>query len=441
VTSDLNIINARVFLRGAVVESGVSCKDGKIVKVGKKAHLPKAEKTVDAKRLLIIPGVIDAHVHVRDPGAAHKEDWRTCSAAAAAGGVTTVLDMPNNKKPTVDLKTIIEKKRIASKKSLVDYGVYCGVTEGNINALPEFAEHVCGFKLYLGETTGSMELKDPSKLSTVFKTVSKTNKILVVHTEDGKMVDEATEKNRERTDDFAHADSHPPEAEEKAVERVLALAGQFKAKTHVTHLSSAAGLKLIDEAKKNNVDLSCDVTPPHLFLTRDEMKGKGGLLKVTPPLREKAERRALWRGVVSGSVDFIATDHAPHTLAEKEGGVWAAASGLPGVETSLPLFLNQVNKKTIDLNRLVDLLCVRPAERFGFGKGVIEAGFDADLVLVDIKKEKKVKASELHSKCGWTPYEGKSLRGWPKTTIVGGQIAYQDGVIYEEVRGKEVEYK
>jgi len=434
--SELNIVDARVFTPAGLKEACVSVDKGKIKKVCKKSSLPKAESTLKARGRILLPAAVDMHVHVRDPGEAAKESWRTASYAAAAGGVATILDMPNNKKPTVDKKTITEKKKIAAKKSIVNFGVYCGVTEGNASKLPSLAPLACGFKLYMGETTGSLEFE--GGLGAVFESAAEAGKPLVVHAEDGGIIQKLKAKNKSRTDVFAHADSHPPEAEEKAVRDVIDLTKKFKSKTHVTHVSSKEGIKLLGEAKSQGVELTCDVTPHHLLLDRGNVTEKGSWLKVTPPLREKGDRSALWTALTSGVVDCVATDHAPHLAEDKEKSIWKAASGLPGLDTMMPLLLNEVNEKRLTLARLVELTSTAPARIFNLKKGVIAEGFDADLTLVDLKLKKKVRDDELYTKCGWSPFNGTELKGWPAVTVVAGNTVFYDGVVIDEAKGSDV---
>lgn len=438
-SADLCILDAKIIAGQDIIEASISIEDGKIQKIGKRPNIPKAEEVIDARGMLLLPGVIDVHVHFRDPGETHKEDWLSGSKDAISGGVTTVFDMPNNKpKPTTDLESIAEKKKEA-RKSLVNYGIYAGITERNINILPKLAPHVCGFKLYMGDTTGSLALPDAGLQKKAFEAAGKTNKLLVVHAEDYEINKKFLEGNKEKDDSLAHTRSHPPESEAKAIERVLEYSSASGAKAHITHLSTERGLALIYNAKKRGSMISCDTACHYLLLNQTNLAERGPWLKVTPPLRTPQDQNALWSGLESGIIDLIASDHAPHTQEEKEKGVWNAPSGISSVGLTLPLLLSEVNNKRLTLSKLTELTSQNPAKVFDItNKGYVAEGFDADLALINPKTEKQVKAKDRYSKCGWSPYEGWNLVGWPHATIVGGNKAYEDGIIFDEVRAKEV---
>jgi dihydroorotase len=318
--------------------------------------------------------------------------------------------------------------------------VFYGITGKNIKTINEASKLVCGFKLYLGETTGPLVLPDSATQEKAFRAVSETKKTIVVHAEDNALNKKALEANKTKADALAHARSHPPESEADAVKKVIAYAQETKAKTHITHVSTAQAAAVIREGKKNGGTLSCDTSCNYLLLNQTNLAEKGQLLKVTPPLRTPQDQNALWNAIESETIDMIASDHAPHTLDEKTRGVWEAPSGMPGVGLSLPLLLNEVNNKRLALKRLSELVSHNPAKAFSIkNRGYVAEGFYADLILVDMNAEKKVKGTELYSKCGWTPYEGWTLRGWPQTTVVNGNIVYNDGIIFDEKNGVEVQ--
>jgi len=425
-----------------VVEVSIAIKNGRIFKIGRRSTMPKAEEKIDAHGMLILPGVIDTHVHFRDPGQTHKEDFSSGSKAAASGGVTTIFDMPNNMpKPTTSLDAIKEKKSEAKKKSLVNYGVYLGVTGKNINLISELARHVCGFKLYMGDTTGSLALEDEETQRKVFFEAAKTDRTLVVHAEDSETNKRFLEANESKDDVLAHTRSHPPESEAIGIERALVFARESNARVHITHLSTDAGLALLHTARKQGGSVSCDTTCHYLLLNKNKLLENGPFFKVTPPLRGSRDQNALWKGIFSQTIDLVSSDHAPHTVDEKKQGIWEAPSGFPSVGLTLPLLLTQVNNKRLSLKSLIELTAQNPARFFGLKKkGYIMEGFDADLVLVDPSLEKEVKSEDLYTKCGWSPYEGWTLQGWPYATIVGGKKVFEDGIIFNDVRGSEVKF-
>jgi dihydroorotase (multifunctional complex type) len=439
-TADLNILDARISAGRDIVEASVAIEGGKILRIGKRNSMPRADDEINARGMLLIPGLIDVHVHFRDPGETNKEDWSSGSKDALLGGVTTVFDMPNNRpKPTVDLAAVEEKRKEAQKKSLVNYGIYAGVTESNLERIKDLAPKVCGFKLYMGETTGSLAMPDPGLQKKAFEAVVKTGKVLVVHAEDHEINSKALEKNKTKDDILAHSRSHPPESEIRAVGAVIENAVSYGTKTHITHVSTEGGIALIQNAKKSGIALSCDTACHYLLLNQTNTEVKGVQLKVTPPLRTTGDQNALWSAIEAGIVDVIASDHAPHQFSEKECGVWDSPSGIPSVGLTLPLLMTEINNKRLTLSRLIELTSQKPAVVFGIkNKGYILDGFDADLVLLDPKSEKQFNAKDSYSKSGWSPYEGWTLTGWPHSTIVAGNRVYDDGIIFDEFKGNEV---
>ncbi|MGQ9477904.1 MAG: dihydroorotase, partial [Candidatus Bipolaricaulia bacterium] len=355
---------------------------------------------LDCSGLVILPGMIDAHVHFRDFKWAHKETWRTGGRAAVKGGVTTVLEMPNTDPPTTTLE-MIEQKRERAGKSLVNFGLYGGLTEGNIELIPDLAKEVMAFKLYLGETTGGLAVHDPKAIKDIFKAVAATGKVLAVHAQKGASETEAH--------DLAFA---------------IELAAKYDVKLHLAHVTTKEGVLVLEEAKRD-VDLTAETCPHYLFFTKADLAEQGPRLLVNPPLAEEEDRGLLWEALQEGLIDILASDHAPHTLEEK-GSSERPLSGLPGVETTLPLMLDAVNRGKLSLARLIEAFAEGPARRFGFkGKGQLELGYAADLVVVDLARSGKVVREELETKCGWSPYEGFELRGWPVLTFVRGGPAYK----------------
>lgn len=330
-----------------------------------------------------IPGLIDCHVHFRDPGAPEKEDWGSGSAAALAGGVTMVLDMPNTNPPTTTVEALEAKRAVAKVKSKVGFGLFFGATRDNLDEIRK-AENICGIKIYMGSSTGNLLLDDPAIWEEVFKISKEKNVPVVVHAE---------------TESMIQAGQRDCECARVATEAAIALQNKIGNKLHIAHLTCKVEVELMRANK--NPNLSCEVTPHHLLFTKEDQKD--GFLKMNPPLRSKEDVEALWEGLRDGTIDCIATDHAPHTIAEKQSE--NPPAGVPGVEFILPLMLNAVNEGKLTLERLVELTSTNPSRIFG----VPVQG----QVLVDMNLEKTIRREDVMSKCGWSPYESRNIKGWP----------------------------
>ena len=393
------IKNCKIVENGKIVEKNILLEGDKIALVTEERIT--AEEIIDAKGNLVLPGVIDCHVHFREPGLTHKEDFVSGSYAAAKGGITTILDMPNTVPPTVTLEALEEKRQLA-KKSIVNYGFHFGATADNIEAIKK-VENIASVKVFMNETTGSLKVDE--NLDAIFREA----KTVSVHAED--------EKVQLAIDLF-----------KKQFDKSKIL--------YFCHVSAAEALKIIKRNKTAHMYI--EVTPHHLFLAADDLVKLKGYGMMKPSLKTKEDQDALWDAISKGLVDTIATDHAPHTKEEKEQE--NPLSGVPGVETMLPLLLDAVNKNRITPQQLTDLISKNPAKIFKIkNKGMIAEGYDADLTIVDMNMQKEVQTDELLSKCKWSPFEGKVLKGWPVTTIVNGNIVYDHGSIFD-IKGKEVKY-
>jgi len=353
----------------------------------------------------VIPGIIDPHVHMRDPGLTHKEDLLSGSRACAKGGITTFLDMPNTIPTTTDLEALENKKIIASKKSVVNYGFHFGGTAtDNSDIIPK--EGIASTKVFMNISTGKMLVEKDEILKNIFL----KSKIVSVHAE-GEMVEKAISYNE-----------------------------NYGNKLYLCHISSEEEIQIIKKYRKiNKKNFYVEVTPHHLYLTEDQVKGKNEkLLRMKPELKKVADKEALWDAINDGTVDTIGTDHAPHLLEEKLEKI---TFGIPGVENSLLLMLDAVSKGKITLARLTELMSKNPSEIFGIkDRGEIKIGNYADLVIVDLEKEFILKNENTISKCGWTPFDGYSGKGAIETTIVNGKIVYDGSKIIEN-RGSEIEYE
>ncbi|MFH2027874.1 MAG: amidohydrolase family protein [Nanoarchaeota archaeon] len=392
----LLIKNGKVFVKVGLIETNIYVEKGKISKLTKEEV--ESDDVVDASGMTILPGLIDSHVHFRDPGLTHKEDFYTGSRAAAKGGVTTVLDMPNTIPNTTTVKAL-EEKRILAIKSIVNYGFHFGAAKYNLDEIKK-AKNIASVKIYMDLTTGDMKVDDDISMLNILK----TSKITTVH------------------------------AEGENVLKIIEMNKKTKNKLYLCHITTEKELEYIQKNKTEKIFV--EVTPHHLFLTIKDYKKLGAFASMKPILKSQKDQDALWGAIDENMVDTIATDHAPHTKEEKEN---EEPFGVPGVETMLPLLLDAVNKGRISLEKVVELCSENPAKIFGIkNKGLIKEGYDADLVIVDLKLEKQIKIEELATKCGWSSFEGMKLKGWPVMTIVNGNVVF-DGNFYD-IKAKEVEY-
>lgn len=437
---DLVIKNAKLFLAGEVLEAELSITDGRISKIAKDI---RADDTLDARGLLILPGAIDVHVHFRDPGMTHKEDWYSGSCAAAAGGVTTVIDHPNTIPPTTTLKSF-EVKLKASRKSIVDFGINAGVVEGaELEKLWRAGVTAFG-EIYMADSVGRLNIDDDI-LSTVFQAIAQLNAIACLHAEDERIIKRCTEKLMDKIDPSVYSSSRPNESEASAIARAVQFANVAmlkprrgynsrrcsicdSTKLHICHISTKEGLRLLER------NVTCEVTPHHLFFTEKDWDKLGTFGKMNPPLRSESDRKSLWAGL--HKIDMIVSDHAPHTIEEKEQDIWSAPPGVPGVGTSLPLMLHAVKSGHVSLQRLIELMVTNPARIFGLNeKGDIRVGNDADLTFVDFKNVMPIKVEDMHNKAGWTPFEGMNAI-FPKMTMVRGEIVYDEDIIGKRGHGR-----
>ncbi|MFQ5711434.1 MAG: allantoinase AllB [Candidatus Geothermarchaeales archaeon] len=437
---DLTVKNCRIVTPSAILDVGIAIDDGKIVAIAKDDRLPNSAKVINAEGNHVLPGAIDAHVHFRDPGYTYKEDFRSGSEAAAAGGVTTVLDMPNNRPLTSTDQLVAEKARMAGGKSLVDFGLYGCITRENLGDILGMAEAgVIGFKIYTGQTVGDIPPIDDEAFLRALTLVSQTNLRTGVHAEDEeiRLILEGELKSLGRRDIFAHIEARPNEVEEEGISKAITLAVEAGSRLHICHLSTAEGVELVRRGKAAGHPLTSETCPQYLLLKKKDLERHGLLAKVNPPIRGvQRDINALWRGLCDGAVEAIATDHAPHTMEEKMGGgsVWEAAAGIIGVETMVPLMLTQVNRGLLSLNRFAELTSEGPSRCFDLfpRKGAIRVGSDADLTIVDLKREGVIRSDRLRSKSSNTVFDGWRVKGAPILTMVRGKVVYEDG----EVVGK-----
>jgi dihydroorotase len=389
-------LEGKLSYNGTFEQGCIGVERGKIVAIKK---ILKGDNHINVGSDIILPAGIDLHVHFRDPGFTHKEDFSTGSQAAAFGGISCVFDMPNTQPQTTSLQVLKEKMQIAAEKSYVDYGLYAAVTDENIGRLAELSPLCNGFKIFLGSSTHSLQLSSQN-LRVAFLEINRTKKITLIHAEDEHCLVAHAGTERTLVD---HLRCRSAECEETAVNTVIHASQGLSSPIHVCHLSSCEGF---EELRRRPSHISVGVTPHHLFFAVHTLNTNQTWYKVNPPIRSSFDRDTLWYGVNHSLIDVFESDHAPHTLEEKNVSFDNAPSGIPGVETMYPLFLASVKKEQLHLNTLVSLLCERPAQLLKLPKGKLEVGFDADIIVVDLKKTEPITAERLHSKCGWTPYEG-----------------------------------
>jgi dihydroorotase len=394
---------------------------GRISAVG--TSLTESGEVIDATGKLLLPGAIDAHVHFRQPGFSHKETWETGSKSAAAGGVTTVVDQPNTNPPTIDAASFDEKAELATE-SYVDYGINGGVTpDWNPDEL--FDEPILALgEVFLADSTGKMGIEADLFRSAVERATDKYL-VVTVHAENADLFD-SDAKSRDDAD--AWSAYRTAEAEADAVERACEIGTELGAQLHIAHTSTPEGIDAATDA-----GATCEVTPHHLLLSRDDLDELGTFGRMNPPLRSKERRKEVFARVADGTVDMIATDHAPHTSDEKDASIWDAPSGVPGVETMLPLLLEEARKDNLSYERVAELTAYNPSKVFGLPrKGRIEEGRMADLVLVDPDAAREIHADDLHTNCDWTPFEGWA-GVFPEMTMVRGTVVFEDGEFGENV--------
>ena len=438
-TVDLVLKNGVVVTPSGRLEGGVAIDEGKIVLVGKEAHLPSADSIIDVKGRLILPGMIDAHVHFRDPakegGDPQMEDFASGTAAAAAGGITTVFDMPGSAPPVLSASVLEDKVRAIQNKAYVNFGLYGGAGIQNLEHFKELASAgVIAFKTFM-ITGSSYCATDDLSLLRVFEGVAATDLPCSVHAETGSVVDYLIGRlsAEGRRDPSAHPESRPNWVEAEAISKALILSDAANARVHIAHMSTREGAHLVSLAKAAGKRVTVETCPQYLLLTAEEMKRKGPYAKINPPLRSASDVRALWEALRKGIVDVVASDHAPHTQGDKDVGftdIWKAGPGMPGVETMLPLMLTKVNEGAISLEDLVRVMSESVSKVFDLypRKGTVQVGSDADLTIVDMKKEKTIKIGDLHTRArNLVVYDGWKVKGAPIGTIVCGQLVMWEG--------------
>ncbi len=428
---DLVLYNAKVYTQKGLIEAGIAIDKDRIVKIGKRTNLPKATAQIDLKGNIALPGLIDSHVHLRDQELSYREDFTTGTSAAAAGGVTTVIDMPNNRPTTMSVATLKERMRLTESRLLANVAFNSAFPTQLDDIHRIVKAGAIGFKLYLLEQIGGVDINDNDALLKAFKATRRVRVPIAVHAEDRPMVAQAQKSlmKHGRRDLEAFIEAHKSDVEEKAVKRVTELSGLSGAQVHVCHVSSEKAMKAVSRAKKLGYRVTCEVTPHHLLLTTAHLKEYGKLALEVPPLRSSSDVAFLWQNLQKNSVDTIASDHAPHSRDEKNAeSIWNVKPGIVGMETMLPLLLTQVNKRHLTLQQLVRLTSEKPAEIYHIqNRGTLSEGSFADVTVVDLKKEGKIQASKFYSKAKFSPFDGWKIKGLPVKAFVNGQLVMDEG--------------
>lgn len=431
---DTLITGGKVVNETGIIDADIAVKDGVIVAMGALTGLPAATETIDAGGKFVLPGAIDVHVHFREPGMEEKENWATGSMAAAVGGVTTVFEMPNTIPPTDNPERLAQKRALAEAKSIVDFGLYGLLGEQNLDQLEGLAEAgAIGFKLFLGNTTGNLPCPNDGAVLEGFEILAGLGKRCTIHAENSPILFWRQQKLEEagRNDPLAHLAARADVVAAEALNRSCVLADWTGARIHIAHESCAYSLPYIRFHKQRGVDITIETLPQYLYLDAEMMLQPGGeVLRMNPPIREKTNQGPLWDALLDGTIDMIATDHAPHLPVEKYGNrIWDVACGFPGVETSMPLMLTAVNAGRLSLEHYVKVSSGAPARAFGlYGrKGVLRPGADADIVLIDVGRTGTLSADKLHSRGKTSPYEGMDVVGMPVMTMVRGKVVARDG--------------
>jgi dihydroorotase len=435
-TFDLVLTGGTVVNQDGTGIRDVGIRDGHIAAIGAIARETAAE-VIDAKGLHILPGVIDTQVHFREPGLEHKEDLETGSRAAVLGGVTAVFEMPNTKPPTTSAEALADKVARARGRMLCDFAFYVGATRDNIDDLArlERLEGAAGVKVFMGSSTGDLLVDDEESLTRILSGIVRR---AAFHAEDEARLKERLGLRR-AGDPSSHPEWRDAQAALIATKRLMRLAETLKRRVHVLHVSTADEMTVLAGHKGW---ASVEVTPHHLTLVAPDCYNElGNFAQMNPPVREEAHRRALWQALANGVVDVLGSDHAPHTRAEKAHTYPGSHSGMTGVQTLVPIMLDHVNAGRLSLERFVDLTSAGPQRLFGIrNKGRIAVGYDADVTIVDLKRKETITNAWIASRCGWTPYHGRQVTGWPIGTFVRGRKVMWEGELLGAAHGAPIAF-
>ena len=432
---DLIIKNGKCYIDGQLKDVNISVKDGKIQKIGQITE--DAKETINATGLIVLPGCMDTQTHFREPGSTDTEDLHSGSRAAIVGGITSVFEMPNTNPPTTNFEEF-QKKINIGKRMYCNHAFYFGATAENYQLLEKLKDldGCCGIKLFAGSSTGNLLVDKEDDIEKVFKHASK---VVAVHSEDEEIL-----KLRKKLIENGNVKTHPVWRNEEvaisSTRKIVKIAKRLNKKAHILHVTTKEEVDFLSQNKGN---ITFEITPQHLTIyAPDCYDNLGSYAQMNPPIRDKSHYDRLWYAVRNNYNDTIGSDHAPHLKINKEKPYPNSPSGMPGVQTILPVMFNHMNNGKINLNQIVNFLCKNPVKIFGIkNKGYIKKNFDADFTIVDLKKEIEIKNENIESKCGWSPFNGYKFKGVPIYTIIGGDIKMQDGKIIGEPTGKPLSFK
>ena len=437
-----HIVNENRIIKGAVLVNNDTIDS--IFKGEAPASVrDKATQVIDASDCWLMPGVIDDHVHFRDPGMTEKADFYTESCAAVAGGVTSVMDMPNTNPATVSLAAWNDKMSMIGKKSLVNYSCYLGATNTNLDdVLATDPTAVCGIKLFIGSSTGNLLVDSNDAMRALF---SKVKALVAVHAEDNAIIAENIAKLKAQYGEDLPVSLHPQirshEACFKSTAWAVNMARQYGTRLHVMHISTEKELALFEDKPLAEKMITAETCPQYLLFDASHFETLGARIKCNPAIKNEADKNALLKATASNKIDVIGTDHAPHLLSQKQGNALMAVSGMPGIQYSLPLMLSLAKQGVLSVEQVVEKMCHNPARLYRMEKrGFIRKGYKADLVVVRRSTPTNVTASDVLSKCGWSPYEGMTLPVSVAYTFVNGRPVYANGVIDETIKGEALRF-
>ena len=432
---DLIIKNGTCFINGSLEKHDISIKDGKIHSIGEIAS--EAKEIFDAKDLIILPGCIDTQVHFREPGSTDTEDLHSGSRAAIVGGITALFEMPNTNPPTANKVEFQKKLDLAKNRMYSNYAFYFGATANNANDLADLKnlEGCCGIKLFAGSSTGNLLVAEEKDIEVVFQNSSK---VVAVHSEDEAILN-INKKLIKKGDVHSHPIWRSEECAMSSTRRIVKIAERYNKKAHILHVTTKQEIDFLSQHKGN---ITFEITPQHLTIFAPDCYNKlGTYAQMNPPIRDKSHYDRLWYAVRNDYNDTIGSDHAPHLKENKDKEYPNSPSGMPGVQTLLPVMLNHVNDGKLKLGQLVKLLCENPVKIFGIkNKGYIKKDYDADFTLVNLNKIIEIKNENIESKCGWSPFNGNKFKGTPVATIINGEIKMKDGKIIGDPTGKPLRF-
>ena len=431
----LIIKNGSCYINGKLEKTDIALAGNKIKKIGK-IEL-NSSKVFDATEKLVLPGIIDTQVHFREPGSTDREDLESGSRAAVLGGITSVFEMPNTNPPTSNLVEFEKKLNLAKDRMHCNYAFYFGATPENVDQLSKLKnlKGCCGVKLFAGSSTGKLLV---SREEDIEKVISNSDRVVSIHSEDEEILN-LRKKFIKGGSVHSHPEWRNSECAMSSTRRVVKIAERYNKQIHVLHVTTKEEVDFLAMHKKN---VTFEITPQHLTLYAPDCYDKlGSFAQMNPPIRNKEHYDRLWTAVKNLTVDILGSDHAPHSKEDKNKEYPASPSGMPGVQTILPIMLNHINNKKLDLEKLIKLMCENPCKIFGIhNKGYIKEDFDADLTIIDMNKKQTIKNEMMASKCGWTPFHDMTIKGFPIATIVNGKIIMFNGKVLTEGFGKPLDF-